>query len=203
MKDDRVFLFDLGGVLVESSGHAALAQLLPQTGGTAPIASRWFESTSVGLFERGRIGPGDFATMFVAEWGLALEPTEFLITFTGWVRGFYPGARALVANLRARYTVACLSNTNAAHWARLAEVREAFDVCLPSHMTGHKKPDGAAYEHALRLLGVPAGRVCFFDDLLPNVVAARAAGLNAYHVQGLAATVEALRDIGVRFDGGA
>lgn len=203
MKDDRVFLFDLGGVLVESSGHAALTQLLPQTGGEAPIASRWLESAAVGLFERGRIGPVEFAERFVAEWGLVLEPSAFLSAFTGWVRGFYPGAKALVQGLRARHTVACLSNTNAAHWARLAEVREAFDVCLPSHMTGHMKPDRAAYEHALRLLGVPAGRVCYFDDLLPNVVAAREAGIDAFHVQGVAATVDALRSIGVRVDGGA
>lgn len=202
MKDDRVFLFDLGGVLVDSSGHAALVQLVPQPEDEATTVARWLESKAVGLFERGRIGPGEFATMFVAEWSLALEPTEFLNAFTGWVRGFYPGARALVEGLRTRHTVACLSNTNAAHWARLAEVREAFDVCLPSHMTGHMKPDRAAYEHALRLLGVPAGRVCFFDDLLPNVEAARELGINAFHVRGLAATVDALRGIGVRVDGG-
>jgi glucose-1-phosphatase len=200
MNDDRVLLFDLGGVLVDASGHMALAQLVPQPEDLAATVARWHESKAVGLFERGRIAPSEFAEMFVAEWGLALEPPEFLGAFAGWVRGFYPGAKALVGQLRTRYTVACLSNTNAAHWARLAEVRESFDVCLPSHMTGHMKPDRAAYEHALRLLGVPAARVCFFDDQLPNVVAAREAGFNAFHVRGVRETEDALRSAGFSID---
>jgi glucose-1-phosphatase len=200
MKDDRVLLFDLGGVLVDASGHMALAQLVPQPEDLAATVARWLESKAVGLFERGRIAPGEFAEMFVAEWGLALEPPEFLSAFAGWVRGFYPGAKALVGQLRARYTVACLSNTNAAHWARLAEVREAFDVCLPSHMTGHMKPDREAYEHALQRLGVAPASVLFFDDLMPNVDAARSLGIHAFHVRGLRETENALRSVGVSID---
>jgi glucose-1-phosphatase len=202
MRDRRVILFDLGGVLVESSGQAALRELLPDAS-HAEILARWLASQSVGLFERGSIPPEVFADRFVEEWQLPLTSTEFLEIFSSWVRGFYPGAKPLVEGLRTRHTVGCLSNTNAVHWARLADIQTAFDFCIASHLTGHMKPDRIAYEHALKRLNVLACEVYFFDDLVPNVVAARSVGINAFHVRGLAETEAALRSLGLARDSDA
>ena len=111
-----------------------------------------------------------FAAMFVAEWGLLLEPTEFLGSFSLWVRGFYPGAEPLLRRLRMQHRIACLSNTNAAHWSQLSSIPPAFDVCIASHLTGHMKPDRAAYEDAVSKLAAPASEIYFFDDLFPNTL---------------------------------
>ena len=50
MSDPRVLLFDLGGVLVETSGQAALHALLPQMD-KMQILARWHACRSVDLFE--------------------------------------------------------------------------------------------------------------------------------------------------------
>ncbi len=195
-QDDRVLVFDLGGVLVESSGHLALSKLLPHLG-RAEIALKWLDSKSVRQFERGKITPEIFAHSFVAEWQLALKPAEFLETFASWVNGYYPGAENLIRNLSMQYTVGCLSNTNETHWAKLSDVRATFNVCLVSHLIGYMKPDHEIYEHALQCLAVAPSKVYFFDDLAPNIAAARSMGINAFQVRGLEETKHALRNIGI------
>jgi HAD superfamily hydrolase (TIGR01509 family) len=202
MIDPRVLLFDLGGVLVETSSQAALHALLPQMD-KMQILARWHTCRSVGLFERGSISPKAFASMFVAEWQLPVEPAEFLGSFALWVRGFYPGAESLLRRLRKQHRIACLSNTNAVHWSQLSGIPPAFDVCIASHLTGHMKPDCAAYEQALSTLATPAREVYFFDDLLPNVVAARSIGIQAFQVRGLSETEAALRSLGMACDADA
>lgn len=195
-RDRRVLLFDLGGVLVAAGGLAALQQWLPALAADE-VSARWHASQAVGLFERGRLSPEEFARRFVDEWRLPMAPPEFLSAFTQWVHGFYPGAQALLRRLRARHTLACLSNTNAAHWAVLDDVRDSFDVCIASHLIGHMKPDRAAFDHALRALAALPRDVCFFDDLLPNVQAARALGIQSFHVHGVTEVEAALRHIGI------
>jgi putative hydrolase of the HAD superfamily len=194
--DPRILLFDLGGVVVESAGLAVLHERLPQLE-PAQIQARWLASEAVNRFERGLITPDEFARAFLAEWPLQVEPTAFLREFASWVRGFLPGAARLLAHLRLRHTVACLSNTNAVHWAVLDDVRDAFDVCIVSHLIGHMKPERAAYDQALRRRGAAPPRGCFLDDLAHNVAAARELGLQAHQVRGVAQTEAALRGLGI------
>lgn len=196
MRDGPILLFDLGGVVVESAGLATLERLLPQLG-REEILQRWLASSAVSGFESGVISQDAFARAFLAEWPLPMTPARFLEEFSGWVRGYLPGARELLAGLRTRHRIACLSNTNAAHWARLDGIEEVFDVCIASHLTGFLKPGREAYEDALRRLGAGAGEVCFFDDLPGNVAAARTVGMRAFQVRGVAETAGALRGLGI------
>jgi putative hydrolase of the HAD superfamily len=196
MLDKRVVLFDLGGVLVGSTGRVALGALLPSMS-EQQVLERWLRSRAVNLFERGQISSDAFATEFIKEWGLQLAEGEFLDSFAGWLTGLVDGAEALLRSLRKKHFVACLSNTNPIHWARMPELRDQFDRCFASHLTGFMKPDREAYEHALRELRVAASSVYFFDDLLPNVEAARAVGINAFHVRGFAQMEPILRAQGL------
>ena len=73
------------------------------------------------LFEVGHLTPQQFAERFIATWDMAVPPLDFLQAFRVWTRGFLPGARELLATLRRRYRLACLSNSNAVHWERNAQ----------------------------------------------------------------------------------
>ena len=197
MRSGRVILFDLGGVLIENTGEKGLTALLPYELGRQELWDRWLASGAVRRFERGRIPPEMFAAQFIEEWRLAIGPSEFLESFATWPRGMFDGARTLIRNLRARHRVACLSNTNAVHWARFPDLPELFDSSFVSHLTGLVKPDPEAYEHVLRELDVQADAVYFFDDLLRNIDAARAVGINAVQVRGFAEVEPALRAEGL------
>jgi glucose-1-phosphatase len=193
----QVILFDLGGVLVESIGRDRLAALLPYPLDRDQIMERWLHSPVVKQFERGRISAEAFARQFIEEWRLPLDPAAFIDSFSKWVTGWFDGAESLVRRLRACHHVACLSNTNAIHWARLAEVAASFDSCFASHLMGSLKPEREAFEHVLAGLRVSAEAVYFFDDLAPNVGAARAVGMNAFQVTGFADIEPILRANGL------
>lgn len=193
----RILLFDLGGVLVESTGRRALKKLLPHLIDDQ-IMDRWLRSPAVVRFESGGIDPQAFAREFAGEWELEVAAAEFLDNFASWITGFFEGAPALIESLRPRYRVGCLSNTNAIHWQRLGQARSLFDHCFASHMTGFMKPEREAYRHALAQLRVPAKDVYFFDDLAPNVAAAREAGINAFQVSGVPALAETVARLGLQ-----
>lgn len=196
MLDRKVILFDLGGVLVGSTGRVAVRALFPSMS-EHQVLERWLRSRAVNLFERGQMPSGMFATEFIKECGLRLTESEFLESFAAWATGLVDGAEALVRSLRRQHVVACLSNTNEIHWARMPELRELFDYCFASHLTGFMKPDREAYEHAVRELQVAPDSVYFFDDLLPNVVAARTLGINAFCVRGFEDVLPVLRAQGL------
>lgn len=197
MRSGRVILFDLGGVLVENTGEQGLSSLLPYQLSRQEIWARWLASDAVRRFECGQISPEVFAARFIEEWRLAVGPAAFMEVFTTWPRGLFDGAAALVRDLRAQHRVACLSNTNALHWARFPELPALFDASFASHLTGFLKPDPEAFEHVLRELEVRADAVCFFDDLLQNVEAARKVGIHAVQVRTFAEVEPALRAQGL------
>ena len=197
MATQKVILFDLGGVLVENRGREGLTAMLPAPLETREIWLKWLQSPAVRQFERGLIPAEAFAESFLAEWQIELDSTSFINEFATWPTGLFDGAGDLLKALRARHHVACLSNTNAVHWDRLTELHSLFDSTFLSHRMGHVKPDPEAYEHTIAALGGPASRITFFDDLLPNVEAARAAGINAFHVAGFEDIAPILRREGL------
>lgn len=189
----KVILFDLGGVLIENRGREALTSMLPRPLPADEMWRKWLESEVVRQFERGQIPPDEFAARFVGEWEIGLDPATFIGEFATWPRGLYDGAEALLVRLKGAHRIACLSNTNAIHWARFPELHALFDSRFLSHEMGHVKPDREAFEHSLERLGVPGADVWFFDDLEPNVAAARAIGMNAFRVDGFGAIAPILR----------
>lgn len=143
---------------------------------------RWLTSEAVRSFESGRIDADTFARSVIDEFGLAVEPPAFLAAFETWVDGLFDGVEGLLDDLRGRYRLATMSNTNAVHWPKLTVqmgLGRLIDTHFPSHLTGLLKPDADAFANVVTRLEVPADRILFFDDNTLNVDAARAAGLQA------------------------
>nr|WP_240963304.1 HAD-IA family hydrolase [Antrihabitans stalactiti] len=85
----------------------------------------------------------------------------------------------LAEDLReAGLAVGLLSNSWGNTYPR-AQIDELFDPVVISGEVGLRKPHAAIYELAVDKLGVPADRVLFIDDAEPNVLGARAVGLQA------------------------
>jgi len=179
-----VLLFDLGGVLVENVGFDRFNALLPSPIPLDDLKTKWLASPAVRAFETGRCSPELFARNVVSDWQLPLTPEAFLDAFTYWPKGLYAGASELLASLRQRYVVACVSNSNEIHWQRFNGFREHFDVALSSHVLGEVKPDPEFFLRALQECNATRGEVAFFDDSLANVDAARSLGIEAFHVNG-------------------
>ena len=61
----------------------------------------------------------------------------------------------------------------------MAPIDDIFELVVDSAYVGVRKPDPEIYDLTVRRLGVPAQACLFVDDLEPNCVAAREAGMRA------------------------
>jgi epoxide hydrolase-like predicted phosphatase len=184
-----LLLFDFGGVLVEFAGPKELGRHLRWSSTPDVILKRWTECPHTEEFERGKLSPTEWAERFIRNWDVNLTPEDFLTKFTTWSRRVLPGAKELLEQLRSRYRLAALSNSNELHWERNTnELRliELFEFAISSHEVGLCKPDPQIFHLAIDRANVSSpSAIVFFDDLAANVEAAKAAGLRAYQVRGV------------------
>jgi HAD superfamily hydrolase (TIGR01509 family) len=199
-KDIRVLLFDVGGVLVQLSGVEIMLGWLSKSVTADELLRRWLLSASVRQYESGKIDADEFAMGVVAEFGLSVEPRQFLESFIAWPTGLYPGTLEMLALIPHSYQRALLSNSNALHWPRvLDEMRlgAVFDRRFISHLTGRIKPDADAFEHVVETLACLPDQVLFLDDNSLNVEAAQRFGMHAIQVRGAGETRGVLTDLGI------
>lgn len=185
-------VFDLGGVLVRtvaSWGEAHRRAGLPSDPPTDPA----FLTLLVGLADRqdGSITSGEFFREAAAASGGAYRFDDIRRISDAWLMGEYPEIARVFDRLDAAgLDTAILSNTNDAHWPRLVSTNgnAEFPTLLrarhrfASHLLGLMKPDPAIYRVVERETGLRAPRILLFDDLEPNVAAARAVGWRAERI---------------------
>ena len=196
----RVLLFDLGGVLIEFTGPSTLLRWLGGRLAPEQIWPLWLGSPAVRDFEAGRVEPHVFADRLIADLGLPVDRRQFLDDFAQWPRALYGGAAELLGRIRPPYLRASLSNTNVVHWPRMTDALELgalFDHHFPSHLTGKLKPDAEVFAHVAAALACEPSAILFLDDQPLNVEGARAAGLRATRVSGVAEAESALVAAGV------
>lgn len=193
-------LFDLGGVLIELAGVPRLLEWMEYRVDADGLNKKWLYSEAVRDYERGRISSKEYAEKMVEEFRLTISAEQFLKEYEFFPKDFYPGARELLSNLSKKYKVAVLSNTNELHWSRFGReecLAGIADRCFVSHLTGFMKPDIEAFLHIIGKLGCEPGRILFFDDNLPNVAAARNAGMQAEHVRDFGELKLRLQELGI------
>jgi len=176
-------------VLVEFAGPKELGQHLRWPSTPDVILQRWVQCPHTDEFERGQLTPDEWAERFIHDWDVDLTPRNFLSKFTTWSRRVLPGARELLEELRARYRLAALSNSNELHWKRNTnelKVLELFEFAISSHQVGVCKPHPDIYKVAIDRAKVSSpDAIVFFDDLAANVEAAKSAGMRAHQVRGV------------------
>jgi len=195
----RAVLLDLGGVLVEL---APSTDFLERLGGAQPAEAlwrRWLASPSVRAHETGRMATSDWAAAVVREFDSPLSPADFLQSFHDWIVGPFDGAHALLDQLRARHRTAILTNLSAVHWEAASGfgIFERVDSVFASFREGVIKPDREFFSRALERLNARATDAVFLDDNLTNVEGARACGIEAHVVRGVAETRSTLARLGL------
>ncbi|MDJ0420324.1 HAD family hydrolase [Rhodococcus opacus] len=183
-------LFDYGGVLTSPVKHSIAGWLAAdaiEPESFSHTLRAWLsrdaeDGTPVHRLETGELTIADFEALLAAELrttdGRAVAPDGILGRLFAGMR---PDAAmfALADELRATgLKVGLLSNSWGNTYPR-ARIDELFDPVVISCEVGLRKPHAAIYELALDELGVPADWVLFIDDAEPNVVGARAAGLQS------------------------
>lgn len=180
--------FDLGGVLIricrtwDEGCLAAGVPIRPFEADEDHVARR---QSLVMSLQRGELEDGDFHQELSGLFGGTWTREEVASIDRAWLRGPYEGTTELVRELEvAEVRTACLSNTSAGHWKALLgfENVDRLSIRHASHLLGMVKPDLDIYEEFERLVDASPEEIVFFDDLGPNVAAARTRGWDAVSI---------------------
>ena len=136
-------------------------------------------------FERGAIDERELERRFFRD-GRAYDHAGMRACMESAYR-FLPGVEQLLADLRAA-GVPMHALSNYPDWYLLIERRLKLSRFLQwsfvSCLTGHRKPEPAAFRGALARLGLPPEGALFVDDREENCAAARALGIEALRFEG-------------------
>ena len=176
-------VFDLGGVLMNFVGVPELSKLTDKS--IEDTRSSLFFSDAVELHQIGQINDEQFAADYVAQADLNISPEKFLAPWESWETGPLEGAIELLDDLYEQNNLACLSNTNNAHWVRLMSrygLKERLQRHYASHEIGLAKADPQIFAHVADDLGTAPENITYFDDVQRIVDVANTFGLNAHQV---------------------
>ena len=200
--DADALLFDLGHVVLDIDFSKAIACWAGHAGREpSDIAARFVVDETFRHHETGKISDADFFQGVRHSLGVDLTDAQLLEGWNAIFAGEMPGMAPLLARAAKRLPLYVFSNTNNAHAEYFsvihADVLGHFREIFLSSSIGLRKPDAEAYDHVVKSIGLPAGRIVFFDDLAENVESARARGLKAVHVTSSGDVANALTALGL------
>lgn len=184
--DIKAVIFDLGRVVIDFDHTIAAKRIAPFTGKSPrEIYNLFFDSGITVRFEAGQLSPEAFFAEVKALLGLSIGFQEFLPI---WNEIFFITDKnkevyAVARQLRARYTVAMLSNINVLHFEYLQKhfpIFDAFNYVFTSCGLGYVKPDIRIYQEVLKRLACAPQEAFYTDDRPELVESARSIGIKSF-----------------------
>jgi glucose-1-phosphatase len=124
--------------------------------------------------------------------GLALTNEQIKDAWNALLLDFRPQSIAVLPQLKEKYELYLLSNTNEIHlqefqhryevWRPGHVFDDLFDAAYYSHRIGHRKPNASAFEYVLQKHQLNAAETIFIDDSINNIEAAQQLGLQTVHL---------------------
>jgi len=177
-------IFDLGGVVVEWNAKRVI-----DTFNGNPILVNFVKEN--GLFrnywtayDKGEINRQELLAKASVLSGCPLEDCDEFVEHVKHTLVTIPETEALIQELSLRgYKLYCLSNMSLDFYEYLKkrEVFKYFDGQIISAIEHMVKPDREIYDLILNRYRLKPEESLFIDDLVPNVKAAQAVGINTVH----------------------
>jgi putative hydrolase of the HAD superfamily len=179
------FLFDLGNTLIKLAYERVLENLCRDATVSRDELVELLESPGAYRdLERGAVSVGEFYEFLCDKAGYRGSMRNFQEVWGDFFDGIIPGMEELLDRVRGKYRVAFLSNSNDIHAEQIPRQFAALfrkdDRFIFSHRFKVAKPDPELFRRALDVMGTLPQHVVFVDDLVENVNAARALGMQAF-----------------------
>jgi len=186
-------IFDLGGVLLNidySKTSGAFKKL-----GVANFDEMYSQAKQTTLFddfETGKISAGDFISQVKNLLKLNCTNEEIIDAWNAMLLDFPKERMNLLLNLKAKYNVVLLSNTNEIHKTaftkilqenyQLNSLDQIFNKTFFSHEIKLRKPNTECFEFVLNTCNFNKNETVFFDDSEQHIIGAKSTGIKAYFV---------------------
>lgn len=184
-------VFDLGGVLINLDFDSCLNAF--RTAGFDNIEQQVCQFRGKGLFaqfEKGEITPETFRKTIRQETSQSLTDRKIDDMWNLMLLDIPREKLDLLLELRGRYMVFLLSNTNQIHWNYACEqmfsyrgfrVNDFFEDTFLSFEMHQAKPDKEIYELMMKEANILPEETFFIDDSDANCKAAGSLGLQTHH----------------------
>lgn len=182
----RNLLFDLGGVIMDIEKSRCVEAFTEL--GLKNAADYFGDFVQQGPFmqiENGDITPDEFHRLLRRELPAGTTDAAIDAAFCRFLVGIPPHRLRDLRELRRRFKVYLLSNTNPIMWASTIKdefTREGlqredyFDGIVTSFAARSMKPDRRIFEYAVEHLGIDPSETLFIDDSQSNLEAAAKLG---------------------------
>ena len=174
-------IFDFGNVVCRFEPRLFVEQLLRLS--KIPIGNveeMLHRSVDLGrTYETGLMTSDEFFEGVCGRYGLVVDKGEFIDAFVHIFTPILP-TFDLIRQLKPRYMLGLLSNTNEWHFEygiKPVEVFPLFDAVTVSFQVGAMKPDERIYNDMLEKLRLEPEECVYVDDLRENVEAGRQIGM--------------------------
>jgi glucose-1-phosphatase len=193
MADIKNIVFDLGGVLLNidtTKTDAAFEKL-----GLKDFKNNYSMHKADKLFDNLETGHVDDTAFYDGIRGInnnKLTDDEIKNAWNALLLDFRNESLQWIENNRGHFNFYLLSNTNSIHHTSFHKTfteqtgknnfDDYFTKAFYSFAVGLRKPEKEIYQHLLSDTGITAGETLFIDDLLKNIEAAAALGINTHHL---------------------
>ena len=190
-KQIKNIVFDLGGVLVDLDFKAAINGL--QQAGFANVKEQLMTFNQEGIFQKfelGEISTEEFRTAIRENSTVTLTDEEIDALWNAMLLEIPREKLELILDLRGKYMVYLLSNTNSIHWDYVCKnafnyrgfrVNDYFEETFLSYEMHLAKPNKAIFEKVLHDANLLPEETLFIDDSEANCKAAQEVGIHAHH----------------------
>ena len=184
---DRIFLFDLGDVLVKFLDDYDLYNKLNCKISYDEFLPYWWGDDLVIKAHMGLATDDEHVEALLKFCKSDLSISEFYEIYNNLDKSLYNDTVQIINELKNKgYKVGLLSNLRLMDYKRYEEQIKKidFDYVFLSYEMKCIKPSKDIYLQVINTLNCEANNIIFFDDNERNVMGAKAVGINAYQVTG-------------------
>jgi putative hydrolase of the HAD superfamily len=202
----KAVIFDFGNVIINIEFQRIYQTFSKLT--SKPIAyieKRITEEQIFRRYESGQFTDEEFREIIRQTLCFALSDKEIDTAWNAILLDIPTERIDLINNIRKKYPVYLLSNTNNIHISAsnnylneahgIKNLDVLFDKLYLSYEMGLWKPDTEIYYEVLRSINLEPNQVIFFDDNLQNIESAKAIGMQTILVEPTTSIVEYCKNI--------
>ncbi len=196
----RGVIFDFGNVICSFDAGIFFRALRPYgTRTEEELAEAIYRSGLPWKYESGEISSRGFFEGVCRTASLSVPEDRFVEAFSS-IFSPIEETLSLIRDLRGKYRLGLLSNTNEwhfEHYIRKVGVFPLFDAVTLSYRVREMKPGEGIYRDALARIGLPPSECVFIDDLPENVDGAVRIGMHGIRYEGPDRLIPSLSALGV------
>lgn len=191
MEHIKNLLIDMGGVLINLNRSRCIAsfEALGISDIRKFITSTYLQEGVFRKIEEGSITPDEFRSGIKRLTSLDITDRQIDEAWIAMLADIPAAKLELLLELRKKYNVMLLSNTNAIHWDWICKERfsykghvpgDYFNRCYLSHQLGMVKPFPEIFRYVIQDASICPEETLFIDDAVPNCQTAASLGFKTY-----------------------